>query len=73
MEVEPDAFEDHTRWDSCMHGLPRDVVFRVGVLSCTVEDKSLLLLILVIECHLNMKLLLVEHLDLEAQEGLQEE
>ena len=38
LQVEPDAFEDHSRWYPAMHVLPLYVIFTVCVLGTSVED-----------------------------------
>lgn len=54
-----------------MHWLSRDIVLRVCILCPTVEDQSLFHLILIREGDLDMKLLLVEHFDLDDKVRLQ--
>ena len=38
LQVQPDAFEDHSRWYPAMHVLPLNVIFAVCILGTSVED-----------------------------------
>ena len=64
LQVEPNAFKNHSRRNARMHGLARYVILRVGVLRPGEENKPLFLLLLVAESHLHMELLLVQDLHL---------
>ena len=56
-----------------MHVLPLNVIFTVCVLGPSVEDKSLLLLVIVRKRDLYVELCFVEHFDLKAKERVRYE
>lgn len=56
-----------------MHGLPRDIILRVAVLTGAVKDNSPFGSIRVCELHLQVKRLFIEHFALDEDVRLQKE